>query len=47
MARIQFKLDGKDVTAQDGETIWQVTRREGTRIPHLCWPGQQVLSCAS
>ena len=21
----------------DGETIWQVAKREGTTIPHLCW----------
>jgi formate dehydrogenase major subunit len=34
---IKFTLDGKDVTAAPGETIWQVAKREGTTIPHLCW----------
>jgi formate dehydrogenase major subunit len=33
---ITFTLDGREVTASPGETIWQVARREGTRIPHLC-----------
>lgn len=34
---IKFTLDGKDVTAEPDETIWQVAQREGTTIPHLCW----------
>lgn len=34
--RITFTLDGQDVTANEGETIWQVAKREGTAIPHLC-----------
>jgi formate dehydrogenase major subunit len=34
--RIKFELDGKQVEAEPGETIWQVAKREGTRIPHLC-----------
>ncbi|MCA8867025.1 MAG: formate dehydrogenase subunit alpha [Rhodobacteraceae bacterium] len=33
---IRFKLDGRDVVAGPGESIWQVARREGTDIPHLC-----------
>ena len=33
---ITFKLDGKDVTATADETIWQVAKRNGTTIPHLC-----------
>ncbi|WP_404864346.1 formate dehydrogenase subunit alpha [Georhizobium sp. MAB10] len=33
---IRFMLDGKAVEAAEGETIWQVAKREGTRIPHLC-----------
>ncbi len=33
---ITFTLDGQDVTAETGETIWQVARRHGTTIPHLC-----------
>jgi formate dehydrogenase major subunit len=42
---IVFKLDGKDVTAGHGETIWDVAKREGTKIPHLCHvdlPGYRV-----
>ncbi|MDX6752144.1 formate dehydrogenase subunit alpha [Geminicoccaceae bacterium 1502E] len=34
---IRFTLDGREVVAQPGETIWQVARREGVDIPHLCW----------
>jgi len=33
---IAFTLDGREVTAQPGETIWQVAKRIGTTIPHLC-----------
>ena len=33
---IKFELDGKQVEAAPGETIWQVAKRAGTRIPHLC-----------
>jgi formate dehydrogenase major subunit len=36
-APVQFKLDGRDVTAQPEETIWQVAKREGVEIPHLCY----------
>ncbi|MBZ8133939.1 formate dehydrogenase subunit alpha [Afifella sp. IM 167] len=36
MSDITFTLDGKEVTAQPGETIWQAAKRLGTRIPHLC-----------
>ena len=35
--QITFNLDGKDVSASADETIWQVAKREGTRIPHLCY----------
>jgi formate dehydrogenase major subunit len=34
---IAFVLDEEAVTAAPGETIWQVARRIGTEIPHLCW----------
>ncbi len=34
--RIKFELDGIKLEAEPGETIWQVAKREGTRIPHLC-----------
>ena len=35
--KIKFTLDGRQVEAQAGETIWQVAKREGVDIPHLCW----------
>lgn len=33
---VTFTLDGREVTAELGETIWQVARRAGNVIPHLC-----------
>jgi len=33
---IDFVLDGKAVEAAPDETIWQVAKRRGTVIPHLC-----------
>jgi formate dehydrogenase major subunit len=33
---VTFTLDGKPVVALPGETIWDVARREGRTIPHLC-----------
>src|SRR5476651_1944810 len=35
--KIKFILDGKEVEALEGETIWQVAKRLGTDIPHLCY----------
>ena len=32
----RFILDGREVEAAPGETIWTVAQREGTEIPHLC-----------
>jgi formate dehydrogenase major subunit len=34
---VRFFLDGREVEARDGETIWQVAKREGIDIPHLCY----------
>ena len=34
---IRFSLDGTEVSAEPGETIWQVADRQGIEIPHLCW----------
>ncbi len=34
---ITFTLDGREVIALPGETIWQAAKRLGTEIPHLCW----------
>jgi formate dehydrogenase major subunit len=36
MTGIAFTLDGRDVIAAPGETIWAVADRLGTEIPHLC-----------
>ncbi|MEO1720384.1 MAG: 2Fe-2S iron-sulfur cluster-binding protein, partial [Pseudomonadota bacterium] len=36
-ALVMFELDGQTVAARDDETIWQVAKRVGTDIPHLCW----------
>ena len=35
--QLLFTLDGNVVGARPGETIWQVAKREGIDIPHLCW----------
>src|SRR3984885_9487476 len=34
---VKFTLDGREVEAGTGETIWQVAQRQGTDIPHLCY----------
>ena len=34
--QITFTLDGKQVTAKDGESIWEVANGRGLIIPHLC-----------
>ena len=34
---VKFILDGREVEAREGETIWQVAKRLGTDIPHLCY----------
>jgi formate dehydrogenase major subunit len=37
---INFKINGQNVFAEPGETIWQVADRLGIEIPHLCYlPG--------
>ncbi|WP_431854748.1 formate dehydrogenase subunit alpha [Azospirillum sp.] len=33
---ILFRLDGAEVEARPGETIWEVAKRQGVAIPHLC-----------
>ncbi len=33
---ILFTLDGRPVEARPGESLWQVARRLGTVVPHLC-----------
>ena len=34
---IAFTIDGRNVTAAPGESIWQVAARQGIEIPHLCY----------
>jgi len=33
---LAFELDGERVMAREGESLWDVARRVGTVIPHLC-----------
>jgi len=33
---ITFILDGEEVTAEAGETIWSIAKGRGNTIPHLC-----------
>ncbi|MBX2879907.1 MAG: formate dehydrogenase subunit alpha [Granulosicoccus sp.] len=33
---VTFTLDGVEVTAEPDETIWEVAKRQGSLIPHLC-----------
>jgi formate dehydrogenase major subunit len=37
MAEISFTLDGRCVSARDGESLLQVAEREGASVPRLCW----------
>ncbi|MAZ02627.1 MAG: formate dehydrogenase subunit alpha [Sneathiella sp.] len=34
--QITFELDGQQVTAEPGQSIWDVAKGQGTTIPHLC-----------
>ena len=33
---IKFSLDGLEVEAKNGETIWQIAKQNNIKIPHLC-----------
>ena len=37
---VKFTLDGVEASAAPGETIWEVAKRNGTEIPHLCHSGE-------
>ena len=37
---VTFKLDGHEVTAPSGQTIWEISKGEGFVIPHLCHKDQ-------
>jgi formate dehydrogenase major subunit len=40
---VQFKLNGRDVEAQPGESILEAARRYGVEVPHLCYkPGYRA-----
>ena len=32
-----IELDGRKINVSENETIWQVAKRSGVDIPHLCW----------
>ncbi|MEC8572312.1 MAG: 2Fe-2S iron-sulfur cluster-binding protein, partial [Pseudomonadota bacterium] len=34
--KVTFTLDGEQVTAEAGLTIWEVANGRGLKIPHLC-----------
>src|SRR5215470_10758699 len=34
---IKFTLDGQDVEAPEGETIFRTAHRYGIKLPHLCY----------
>ncbi|MDP6708776.1 MAG: formate dehydrogenase subunit alpha [Alphaproteobacteria bacterium] len=38
--QVVFELDGREVAAMPGESIWQAAARQGTTIPHLCYSTQ-------
>ncbi|MBN1104236.1 MAG: (2Fe-2S)-binding protein [Deltaproteobacteria bacterium] len=37
MKEIRLKIDGKDVTAQEGTTVFEAAKAAGIRIPSLCY----------
>ncbi|MBM3569559.1 MAG: 4Fe-4S dicluster domain-containing protein, partial [Alphaproteobacteria bacterium] len=39
-AAIRFTLDGREVEAQPGETLWQAAKRLDNELPHLCYTTQ-------
>ena len=34
---ITFFLDGKEVSASENDSIWQVAKKQGNTLPHLCY----------
>ena len=34
--RVTFTLNGKEIKATKGQTIWEVAKADGNTIPHLC-----------
>ncbi|MGV6848641.1 MAG: formate dehydrogenase subunit alpha [Marinibacterium sp.] len=33
---VRFTLDGREITARPGQTIWEIARENGRTLPHLC-----------
>jgi len=33
---VRFQIDGREISAEPGESIWQAATRAGIEIPHLC-----------
>lgn len=33
---VTFTLDGKEITALASESLWEIAKREGNTLPHLC-----------
>lgn len=40
MPAIRFEIDGRQVEARPGESVFEVAQREGITIPHLCHSGE-------
>ncbi|MFK8078420.1 MAG: 2Fe-2S iron-sulfur cluster-binding protein, partial [Granulosicoccus sp.] len=38
---VTFTLDGQQVTAKVDESLWEIAKRQGTLIPHLCHKDSQ------
>ncbi len=37
MREIQLNIDGREVKAEEGMTIFEAARKAGIKIPHLCY----------
>src|SRR6476469_11068433 len=38
-----FKIDGREIPFEKGETVIQAAQRQGIDIPHYCWhPGLSI-----
>src|SRR5512139_4278238 len=37
MAEIRLSIDGREVKAEEGTTIFQAAKKAGITIPHLCY----------
>jgi NADH dehydrogenase/NADH:ubiquinone oxidoreductase subunit G len=37
MKKLKVKINGKQYTADSGQTVLEVAKKNGIDIPHLCW----------